>query len=519
MIDHPICRRYFVPAEIVLVVEHGVGLGKDMLIGAIHQFLRDHPKLNLEFDGERILDFPSSPPFALVFATVNGIETACKDDSELDKSDEIVLATIRSLNEEFTKLAYRFDAETALKMDYQLKRPVFAKDFGPGRPLPRRGMRFAAASPNWLMGGAQTQKITGGPSAKPQGVPDPNIQGYSHTFSRPQELTGIRPQGERESQMVEVAILDTAPSVKLIAAAQSNTLWQSHQILRDLGIIGGGSNPLEIIYWDARFENFQNEYSILEQDYQMPDHGLFAAGIVRTIAPHAHLRLIQVLNDYGVGTLETIGAGLQMLANERRNPSMAPLVINMSLVFSMPLDVTQEFDGRRLDLSGQDTVLLMYGLERMCGELDQSNAVLVAAAGNDRDGTNYPQPPARYPAAFPTVTGVGAIDTAGQDAAYSNIADNPYVPDGMRAIGGDLAPAQPGVAEPLANVNNGIVGVYIGPLPTGTNTSGWARWAGTSFAAPVVSAAIANIFEERADPEDPVTRQMIHDAVELIRQG
>jgi hypothetical protein len=49
--------------------------------------------------------------------------------------------------------------------------------------------------------------------------------------------------------------------------------------------------------WQA--SNWQNPY-------RMTDHGLFVAGIIHTIAPQAELHLIEVLNPYGVGDLESI---------------------------------------------------------------------------------------------------------------------------------------------------------------------------------------------------------------------
>ncbi len=33
--------------------------------------------------------------------------------------------------------------------------------------------------------------------------------------------------------------------------------------------------------------------------YKMADHGLFVTGLIRDVAPGAHIRLIRILNDYG----------------------------------------------------------------------------------------------------------------------------------------------------------------------------------------------------------------------------
>jgi hypothetical protein len=75
------------------------------------------------------------------------------------------------------------------------------------------------------------------------------------------------------------------------------------------------------------------------------DHGLYISGLVHEAAPRAQIRLIRVLNDYGIGDLQSILIGVETVAG---NPdTLAKLlnidpqrriVVNMSLGFGPPTD-------------------------------------------------------------------------------------------------------------------------------------------------------------------------------------
>jgi hypothetical protein len=140
----------------------------------------------------------------------------------------------------------------------------------------------------------------------------------------------------------------------------------------------------------------------------------------------------------------------------------------------------------------------------------QHNALVVAAAGNDSfrygicgDGKNIVRDP-RLPAAVQGVIGVAAFRSDGDLADYSN--DNDFTPmvDGISAYGGEADNATTASSE-------GLVGLYISDRfpssqrdmfgePTGNpgnpNDDGWALWAGTSFAAPIVSGYAACLWSE-----------------------
>jgi subtilase family protein len=75
------------------------------------------------------------------------------------------------------------------------------------------------------------------------------------------------------------------------------------------------------------------------------DHGLYISGLIHEAAPQAQIRLVRVLNDYGIGDLQSILIGVQTIAT---NPEMTAkllnidpqrhIVVNMSLGFGPPTD-------------------------------------------------------------------------------------------------------------------------------------------------------------------------------------
>ncbi len=132
---------------------------------------------------------------------------------------------------------------------------------------------------------------------------------------------------------------------------------------------------------------------------------------------------------------------------------------------------------------------------RRCRDVNP-DLVVVAGAGNDAVDTPF------FPAAFKDVVAVGALDTSGDRACFSNFgwwvdacAAGVDVHSTFLEWDGRLAPV-PGVAEDCA-----------GRLPEPTRAeafTGWAWWDGTSFAAPRVAAAIAARIGEGVSPVQAV---------------
>jgi hypothetical protein len=264
----------------------------------------------------------------------------------------------------------------------------------------------------------------------------------------------------------------------------------------------------------------------------MADHGLFAVGIIHSLAPEAEIRLFQVLNRYGVGDLTCIARGLQRVL--AYYPNATNLLVNMSLTVNFPIVAahitTEDPLGKRLgqmilDRKRSKLIELLcqiynwlcwliekvlpvhlsrcepswyerqiWAMQGIHNSLNALGAKVIAAAGNRRrSGTGRPQ--AEYPAAFPEVLGVGALPkseppadpkTRLETASYSNFSDQPEG-SGMATLGGE-----PGQAS-------GVLGIYLGNVPPAqgsqasptSSKNGWAWWAGTSFATPIITGIMA----------------------------
>ncbi len=341
---------------------------------------------------------------------------------------------------------------------------------------------IGAISPNWLITSAHHAGALGGPGTDP--IPDaPPPDAWR--FKLPERVQRRIDDGAGK-QAVDVAILDTAPCAHQLADAYhrwcAGTPTPPANPLLDSLLRPGG--PLTINYATWHDLVAMGGYDLQHHRYNMADHGLFAAGVIHAIAPQARLHLVEVLNQYGVGTLESVAAGFEKLAEPGRN---LPQVINCSLVLNIPLpEHLPTLARRKLNWPSLTTAtieLMSRLLARVCNGLCAQDVLIVAAAGNDAEPGLLPQ--ARYPAAFDSVVGVGSLrrDLA-TPAEYSNQSDLP-VKVGVATFGG--APLTAGVLP-----EEGMLGVYTGSFPDGRpNTYGWARWSGTSFAAPVISGVLA----------------------------
>lgn len=401
-------------------------------------------------------------------------------------------------------------------------------------------LRGAAAEPNWLLGAAQNGQGTGGPGTWPVSAPPPPNQPMTPELAArlaqiQQAGVPSRTQAQASDAPVVVAILDSA---------------HSHTALRDkwAAMQGGGAvHPAmqtllqpatqsfsALLSWPAApFTLYENvgqppagDYFICGQDYRMNDHGLFVASLIHMIAPQAQLELYPVLNAKGIGAVHDFTAVLAaLLTRQRRQPAGAYLVINLSLLVTSPANKDPLWAQLRNWLNRERDERDFAAFEAVCHSLATTpGIVLVASAGNEanrpaecddapRSQTGclwallswfgqwgwlrqllpwFRRPEPQFPAAFADVIGVGSVGQNGLPAFYSNLCDtvsgrltSQVVPErnGYSAFGGE-AGAQ------------GELGVYIGPMPQPgaapvDNASGWARWAGTSFAAPKISGLAA----------------------------
>jgi len=179
-------------------------------------------------------------------------------------------------------------------------------------------------------------------------------------------------------------------------------------------------------------------------------HGTFIAGLVHQLAPGHAIVPVRVIAPFGDVAVSDVVAAIEAL---RKNKTLDDhTVVNMS------------FGG----YADAEMDVLSSAVRRV----RKTGAAVVASAGND--GTDRPL----FPACLPDVVAVAALDPYGP-AAYTNhgawvdacapgtdLVSAFYEYDGKMEL-----PPMPGSADP-------------------DRYEQWARWTGTSFAAPVVAAAL-----------------------------
>ena len=457
-----------------------------------------------------------------------------------------LLNNIKGLRKDFVGRVIALGEGPFLKT-HKVEGEITADAVAPGKAGDEiAAMTIQDVSPNWLMSAASQGAGTGGPGGLPapfRGKDDKARYEFSD-FKKRLENAGLYAEGDN----VDVAILDAAPSPHELVLAQKehpdNILLQS--LLGPDGVLS---------LYPATYEETRRmtNTSLNRHDYKMTDHGLFAAGIVHSIVPKAKIHLIEVLNQFGVGDLQSLLDGLLKAYNQILNHgSTRKLVVNCSWMLDLPVSAKHcnakddpnpnekdpEFDFEQSVLefvleAEKEQALTLWAI---CNSLFYAGGQVVAAAGNDwgklkkgRDDTNdllagdadkrtqEPRPEARYPAGFVSAIGVGALpkrakpDSRTQKykaSSYSNFGDKPAV-KGILTLGGE------------EGKRKGVLGLYISkeyPVKKDPETmpetphrrelklevrnefeqNAWAWWAGTSFATPIVTGAIAAALASKA---------------------
>lgn len=361
-------------------------------------------------------------------------------------------------------------------------------------------LRLASVTPNWFSGAAQ-HIIDGGPGAQP-------VDGkLTQNDLMPLQVQAVEEyinqrliaQKSYEPREVDVYVLDSIP----LAESWMHLVRMQDRPKTLMSLL----EKLTITTAAELGTTLPDEhYEIAGHTYEMSDHGLFIAGLIHGQAPEAKIHLLEVLNRFGVGTMKSLLAGLEAIKNIKR-----PTIINCSLMMgpqssaliekfpdwermaqAEPAAETQRFTSKQMRMPVNEYLAaMMQPVEKIIAQrvaaLGGSEWVkIVASAGNDSRGDRV-RKPARRPAAFANVIGIAALDNNNRHASYSNYADNP-LNEGMAAFGG-VADINTNTTDPV----HGIASLYIGKLPDGSWTNGMARWAGTSFAAGVVSGLLAKL--------------------------
>ena len=197
-------------------------------------------------------------------------------------------------------------------------------------------------------------------------------------------------------------------------------------------------------------------------------HGSFIAGLIGQIAPGCSVEVHRVLSGFGDGHEWDIAKCLHALVS-RCTPRT---IVNISFGAYV-------LEGAHL-------------MEWAVGELgEKTGAVIVASAGND--ATCRPV----YPAALPGVVGVGALAADGP-AAFTNY--GPWV---------DVCAPGVGIVSTFFTDFDSRVPVGPDGVERYDAYRGWARWSGTSFAAPVVAGNLARMMLLGAPTAQAARRRLV----------
>ncbi|GHO44773.1 S8 family peptidase [Ktedonospora formicarum] len=408
------------------------------------------------------------------------------------------------------------------------------------------GIPLVAAAPNWM--GAAAPNIWGciihgGPALPPLPLPA-NDSDASASGSWPLSLPDLEgtPLAAKSGKGVTVFVLDTMPLLPdnpdavtnfITEAANraggNNMLLQtvSEQMNREQSpFVKFRYQPLSTILQEGAHDQMITGRDLDGKMYGfgMPDHGLFVTGIIRELAPDADIEYVRVLNDFGGGdcytlinTLEWIHGRMSRIDPRTGQPGDLydkPVVINLSLVMT-PSDenLYAYWHTSNGGYSQSDALSMAYDLatlraplHRAIQRVEACGAVIVGAAGNDSHTPDMPgRIGPRYPAAFPEVLAVGAVDREAEAACYSNYPKLPAQRYGIATYGGGM-PTRKDIARDDVDALIGLYSSTSYPATEGKNpptpdypapnNNAWAYWSGTSFATPIVSAVAARLLEQ-----------------------
>lgn len=506
-------KQYFLPGKMIVHVEHSAGITDVNFAELAHSI---DTVLSEEQEFERRLIKKVQPRGMLTFPRRDGQGSAFSIvPIELDSKASVV--------------------QTTLDLDKRL-RTTGPIDLGQGSSL-------QAISPNWLLGSAGHGGIlppTPGSWPLARKAQRPEDWKFS-LVERDSDETRELPFAPEKGANVHVAILDTAPCASDLDEAY--TIWEGESELIAQLLKPEPDRRLRLVT-DIYAEIELLDFSLARHRYWMADHGLFIAGEISSIAPEAQIHLIKIFTSYGAASTLTLAQGLlRVLTDEEIG---RPLIVNCSFGLAAPVPGHDDPDFP-VELHDPETFERMQtSIRALFDELTaQAEVIVVASAGDDTDldpATNPDQlrAPARFPAAYDNVIGVGALpkDFPQQNgqftaASYANLADS--TPDtGYMTLGGESGPGK------------GILGLFVYEFPdylglggkppkdpkestrdhlrysaNDKSGQGSVEWAGASFAAPIITGILANWCSEQLSAAGPITlndaRQALNDLSQTTR--
>ncbi len=263
------------------------------------------------------------------------------------------------------------------------------------------------------------------------------------------EQVSIRSRGAN----IVVALIDTG--INFAHPQIAGQIWKDER--RNADIEGDGiDNDGDGLVDDARGWDFVDNDNDPSEEADDPEttvagHGTFIGGLINMLAPDCRILPVRAFPPEGMSDAFTVAAAIKYAVDHGAN------VINLSL--------------------GSPEVSPL--LEDAINYAKERGIVMVAAVGNDNTAK-----PAMYPSSSPDVIAVAAINLDGRKSEFSN-------------FGKHVDVCAPGTK---------LISAYPGTDPA-DDPSNYARWSGTSFAAPFASAEAALLLS--ADSRFPDVDRLI----------
>lgn len=357
---------------------------------------------------------------------------------------------------------------------------------------------FLKVTPNWLTG--QPFEPEGAPFEpegapfEPEGAPfEPEgagLRGEDRTAT-PQQFTEqwafstigldrVQTQTtQREAEPgegVRVGVFDTSPFDRASDASQPVNL-----------------PPIDtsLLVHPATRHNTWLDHQAIQDPGGKRNHGLFVSGLIERVAPGVEIHLFRVLENDNRGELFTLLlAVFDFLKGVAGNPPQNGAVINLSLGIRVPPGEAK---------FGLPTELV--ALQFLMDAAYCLNVVTVSAAGNN--SARAPRPLlSSLPGGMSGVIGVSASNSDLRRACFSNGGEVGAPGGDGRTNNGDEE------CKPLVDLTNTLIGPVVLQDFSDPSRISFHKWAGTSFATPLVSGLAARLLSKARGNATPfeVTR-------------